>query len=131
MSSANTFAVAVLALVLPAGAARADGPPRLEVTASCEAAARGALSAGRDRAACLADEHAAEAVVVKNWPKYDADNKTQCVGNVTTGGPASYVELLSCLEVMRDAKEMRAADDGAPERSVAARPKPAGRPGSK
>jgi hypothetical protein len=26
------------------------------------------------------------------------------------GGPASYVELLSCLEIMRDARNIRNAD---------------------
>jgi hypothetical protein len=28
----------------------------------------------------------------------------------TTGGPASYVELLSCLEILRDAKNIEAFD---------------------
>ena len=28
----------------------------------------------------------------------------------TTGGPASYVELLSCLEILRDAKSIEATD---------------------
>ena len=27
-----------------------------------------------------------------------------------TGGPASYVELLSCLEIMRDARKIQNAD---------------------
>jgi hypothetical protein len=27
-----------------------------------------------------------------------------------TGGPESYVELLSCLEIMRDARNIRNAD---------------------
>jgi len=45
-----------------------------------------------------------------NWSKYDPADKTQCVGNVKTGGPASYVELLSCLEIMRDAKAIRQGD---------------------
>jgi hypothetical protein len=49
---------------------------------------------------------------------------------VKTGGPASYVELLSCLEIMRDAKEIREADPLAPaERSSApVRPQVKGRP---
>ena len=34
----------------------------------------------------------------------------QCVVTVTTGGPRSYVELLSYLEIMRDAKEFREGD---------------------
>jgi len=106
--------VVVLMLGLPAAIALADSPPKLDVTPSCDAAARGAISAGRDREACLVDERTAEGVLAQNWSKYDAVDKTQCVGNVKTGGPASYVELLSCLEIMRDAKAIRQGDVLAP-----------------
>src|SRR5437899_5126006 len=109
-ASANKIAVVVLMLGLPAATASADGPPKLDVTPSCNAAARGAISAGRDKEACLVDERTAEGVLAQNWAKYDAADKTQCVGNVKTGGPASYVELLSCLEIMRDAKAIRQGD---------------------
>src|SRR5262249_12717449 len=101
---ASKIAVVVLMFGLPAAIARADSPPKLNVTPSCEAAARGAVSAGRDKETCLADERSAESALTQNWPKYDAADKTQCIGNVKTGGPASYVELLSCLGIMRDGK---------------------------
>jgi hypothetical protein len=107
---ANKIAVVMLMLALPAAIARADSPPRLDVTPSCEAAARGAISAGRDKDSCLNDEQTAENVLAQNWSNYDAADKSQCVGNVKTGGPASYVELLSCLEIMRDAKTIRAGE---------------------
>ena len=106
-ASANKIAVVVLMLGLPAAVARADNPPKLDVAPSCDAAARGAISAGRDKDACLIDEQTAENALAQNWSKYDAVDKTQCIGNVKTGGPASYVELLSCLEIMRDAKSIR------------------------
>ena len=106
----NKIAVIIVMLALPAAIARADSPPRLDVTRSCEAAARGAISAGRDKDACLSDERTAESALAQDWAKYDAADKTQCVGNVKTGGPASYVELLSCLEIMRDAKTIRAGE---------------------
>lgn len=114
-ASANKIAVVILSLVilslgLPAVMARADSPPKFNVTPSCKAAARGAVSSGRDTEACLADEHTAEGVLSQNWSKYNAADKTQCVGNVRTGGPASYVELLSCLEIMRDSKAIRQGD---------------------
>jgi len=113
-ASANKIAVVVLMLGLPAAIARADSPPKLNVSPSCDAAARGAISAGRDKEACLVDERTAENTLAQNWSKYDAVDKTQCVGNVKTGGPASYVELLSCLEIMRDAKAIRQGDLLAP-----------------
>jgi hypothetical protein len=114
-SSAAKIAGIVLLLGLPAAAAcAADNPPKLDVSPSCNAAYRGAISAARDKESCLADEHAAEQALTQNWSKFSDTDKTQCIGNVKTGGPASYVELLSCLEIMRDAKEIREADQLAP-----------------
>ena len=46
----------------------------------------------------------------QNWPNYLAADKTDCVTLEKSGGPASYVELLSCLEVMRDARSIRNED---------------------
>jgi hypothetical protein len=89
---------------------RGDGPPRLNVDTSCEAAGRGAVMLGRNKEACLADETAAQDTLKQNWSKYSATDKSQCVGMAQTGGPASYVELLSCLEIMRDARNIRNAD---------------------
>ena len=106
----NRIALVALLLGMQASLGAADSPPKLNVVPSCNAAARGAISVGRDRDACLADERTAEGVLMQNWSKYDAADKVQCVGNVKTGGPASYVELLSCLEIMRDSKAIRAGD---------------------
>ena len=102
-------AVGALLCGVQAGVALADGPPKLNVAPSCEAAARGAIVIGRDKAACMGDENAALDVLKQNWSKYASSDKTQCIGNVQTGGPASYVELLSCIEIMRDAKMIRNA----------------------
>ena len=93
-----------------AAPARADVPPRLKVETSCEAAGRGAVMLGRNKEACLADETTAQDTLKQNWSKYSATDKTQCVGMATNGGPASYVELLSCLEIMRDARNIRNGD---------------------
>ena len=100
-------AMAIDAQMAPAGA---DSPPVLKVESSCEAAGRGAVVLGRNKEACLADETAAQDTLKQNWSKYSAADKSQCVGMAQTGGPASYVELLSCLEIMRDARNIRNAD---------------------
>ncbi len=110
MSALNRIAVASLSLGLQVTAAVADDPPKLDVTTTCNAAAQFSIVIGRDKEACLDDERTAENTLAQNWSKYNADDKTQCVGTVKTGGPGSYVELLSCLEVMRDAKELGAGD---------------------
>lgn len=106
----NTIAVAALLLELDVAAAVADNPPKLDVTVTCAAAAQYSISAGRDKEACLGDENTAETTLTQNWSKYNADDKSQCVGTVKTGGPPSYVELLSCIEILRDAKQIREED---------------------
>jgi hypothetical protein len=52
----------------------------------------------------------AQDTLKQNWSKYAASDKSDCVGRVKTGGPASYVELLSCVEILRDARNIRNAD---------------------
>ena len=69
--------------------------------------AKGAISAGRGKEACLGDELAARKML-KKWAQYSRAHKTQCVAMTTQGGP-SHVELISCLDIMRDADAIRKA----------------------
>jgi hypothetical protein len=98
MSTFNRIAAAPLLLGLQVAVALADAPPKLDVTTTCNAASPYAISAGWDKDACIDDERTAETTLAQNWLKY-------CIGAVKTGGPSSYVELLSCIEVLRDAKQ--------------------------
>jgi hypothetical protein len=86
--------------------AAATGLPKFDVSPSCEAAARYAV-ADRTKETCMADERTAQNQVATNWPQYSARDRAQCVGTVSKGGPPSYVELLTCLEIMRDARTTR------------------------
>jgi hypothetical protein len=103
MPTSNKFAVVALILQLPTAIAHADSPPKLDVEPTCNTAAAYAIAVGRTKEACLADEHAAESTLAENWSTYSAADKTQCIVTVNVGGPPSYVELLSCIEVLRDA----------------------------
>jgi hypothetical protein len=82
----------------------ANGVPKLDVGPSCEAAAQGSVAAGRDQQACLSDENRAKDQVTENWSQYRAADKQLCVELIRKGGPASYVELLTCLDDMRDSR---------------------------
>jgi hypothetical protein len=95
---------AFAATLTTASIAAPDGPPKLNVGPSCDAAARVAIVTGRNKEACMGDEQAAQDEITKKWSKYASVDKTLCVGMNRTGGPSSYVELLSCLEIMTDAK---------------------------
>ena len=103
MSTFNRIAAAPLLLGLQVAVALADAPPKLDVTTTCNAASQYAISAGWDKEACIDDERTAETTLAQNWLKY-------CIGTVKTGGPSSYVELLSCIEVLRDARQLGEED---------------------
>ena len=94
-------------LVVRAGA---DDPPILNMSPSCDAAASTAISIGRNKQACMDEEGKAQDLLTKNWSQYRPADKTQCVGMVSKGGPPSYVELLSCIEIMRDAATIHKAE---------------------
>ena len=82
---------------------------------------RGAVILGRDKKACLGDETTAQDTLRQNWSKYAAADKSECIGMVTTGGPASYVELLSCVEILRDARNIHNGDALESDQPVSAR----------
>src|SRR5215471_18194352 len=50
-------------------------------------------------ASCTRDETEAKNQLAKRWSSYGASEKKECVGESTTGGEKSYVELLTCLEM--------------------------------
>src|SRR5260370_7593611 len=97
MSTFNRIAAARLLLGLQVAVALADAPPKLDVTTTCNAASQYAISAGRDKDACIDDERTAETTLAQNWSKYSADDKSQCIGTVKTGGPSSYYHHFSCI----------------------------------
>jgi hypothetical protein len=86
--------------------------PTLNVEPSCEAAAQGAVVQGRNKEAYLVDERGAQEELAKDWSQYRPADKQQCVTLINEGGPASYVELLSCIQVMRDARSISASELG-------------------
>src|SRR6201987_6557368 len=84
----------------------APAVPTLKVEPSSKAAGAAGLMMGRTTEPCLNDEKSAREDLVKNWSSFSADDKTHCLSMVSTGGGPSYVELLSCLEMSRDAKKI-------------------------
>jgi hypothetical protein len=94
--------------------------PTLKVEPSCKAAGAAGLMMGRTTESCLNDEKSAREDLVKTWSSFSGDDKTHCLSMVSTGGSPSYVELLSCLEMSRDAKKIaqgRKVEDQQPGQS--------------
>ena len=57
-----------------------------------------------DVARCSRDEAAALRQLREAWAQYAGADRKACTAETTTGDFASYVELLTCLEMSRDAK---------------------------
>src|SRR4051794_20738599 len=82
----------------------ADRVPKLDVKGTCKAAVELAGSTGRTVDSCLAGEMSARKELEKDWAKFPAGERTQCIQTAARGGAPSYVEILVCLEMMRDSR---------------------------
>lgn len=89
----------------------ADGVPVLNVKPTCQAGEAPAVSPGRTLDACLQSEEAARDQLQKSWAGFSAADKIQCTGMVKIG-PPSYVDLLTCLEIERDARRPQTETTG-------------------
>ena len=93
--------------------------PHYDVRSTCRAAiALVAGSEGRTVANCMAAEDDARKALEKDWTKTPAAERTQCTGTVNVGGSPSYVELLVCLEMMRDTREHEEAEHAKTRKSA-------------
>jgi len=84
----------------------ADSVPKFDVERTCRPAAVAGVLPGRDSAACQQDERDAQSKLGQDWARYNAAQKTQCAGFVALDRAPSYVELLTCLEMARQAQEL-------------------------
>jgi hypothetical protein len=86
----------------------ADKVPALDVESSCRAAAKmgDRLSLDATLRQCLADEKSARDELEKQWTQFSPALRQRCVTTTETGGDPSYVEVLVCLQMGRDAAQM-------------------------
>ena len=99
----------------------ADPVPKFDAGPSCRSAGATAVMATRDAAACERDESTARDTLEKEWRQFTQSDQARCVRLVTLGGGPSYVELLTCLEMAKQVKELPQGDQmdnaGAVEKS--------------
>ena len=107
----EAFSVAsaiLLALVLDAHVVLgADRPPLYSPKASCRSSfadTQGVMAA--PSGSCIKSEETARDLVQESWDQFSAADKAHCQALVGTGGQPSYVELLSCMEMARDARNL-------------------------
>jgi hypothetical protein len=104
----------------------ADSVPTLDINQVCQGIAQqGGVSfhdadIAEEKKNCLDSEQATRDEVAKQWSTFAPADKTACTNESRMGGESSYTELLTCLEMARDVRNMQ-SDKGAP---AAAKPKP-------
>ena len=101
---------AVLAALLLAASighvAAQQDVPRIDYAASCRAAAKGALGMPQDYEGCRRSEEAARDALAKQWTGFLPADRASCHRLTTLGTPGTYTELLTCLEMKRDARNL-------------------------
>ena len=80
--------------------------PRIDYSASCRAASQGALGLPQDYDGCRRSEEAARDALTQQWSSFLAADRTSCHRLTTMGTPGTYTELLTCLEMKRDARNL-------------------------
>jgi hypothetical protein len=73
-----------------AGGRGAGGVPNLDVRPSCRESTI---------PNCLSQEQIAREMLIKEWPRFTAQEKTRCAEEAKYAGPSSYVEWLTCLQI--------------------------------
>jgi hypothetical protein len=96
----------VLLLVASTSIAFAQGVPTLDIAPSCKAAAQGSIGLTQDFDSCRRSEEAARELLVKEWSTFSAADRGSCSRLTRTGTPGTYTELLTCLEMKRDARKL-------------------------
>jgi hypothetical protein len=106
----STAATATV-LLLTARSAHSQAIPDLNVDPVCRGIAQQAANpsekGGPDLAfsQCVQSEQAMRQKLVGEWSTFLPSEKTNCIG-AQGGGLASYTDLVSCLEMARDARQL-------------------------
>lgn len=79
-----------------------DGVPKFDIARECHS--EGGPQVALDK--CAQDEATARQQLQVEWVQFAANDKLTCTHATNADGTGSYVELLICLEMARDAKHL-------------------------
>ena len=99
-------------LLIAIGPARSQEIPDLNVDPVCRGIAQQAANPTEKGdpdlsfANCVKSEQAMRQKLVGEWTSFSPAEKSNCIGS-EMGGMASYTDLVSCLEMARDARQLK------------------------
>jgi hypothetical protein len=85
----------------------ADRVPDLNFEPICRDAAGEQLGIKDNFAICLQGEKNARNQLAAHWGEFDVADRARCIRVSTLDRAGSYIEVLTCLELERDAKQLR------------------------
>jgi hypothetical protein len=124
---------ALLVLSTHVALAAADSVPFLNVQQVCQGIAQqGGVSfhdtdVADEKKNCLDSENAVRDQLVKQWSSFSAPDKSACTMESEMGGDSSYTELLTCLEMARDVRNIHNDADTSTPTAPQGLPAPTGR----
>ncbi len=89
-------------LVIPV----ADQIPNLNVNPTCSGGATSAAGGGRSRDVCIRTELSARDQLAAEWDEFPPAERRRCVQLATMTNLPSYVQVLTCLEMAREAGKL-------------------------
>jgi hypothetical protein len=100
--------IVILATLSPV--AVSDTVPQFDIARECRF--EGGSAENVDR--CSQDEAAALGQLKAEWTQLMGADKSSCLSETTIGGFASYVELLTCVEIAHEARQAGTGPRGSP-----------------
>jgi hypothetical protein len=94
----------------------ASGVPNLDVTTSCRGAARAVAPSESEKRekACYETEKNTKEKLQQNWSSFPVKDRNFCIGAVKGYAP-TYTELSTCLEMIRDVRNIGQKPAESPE----------------
>jgi hypothetical protein len=101
-------------LAVPQAASAAEGVPVYNVRPECNFT-QSVIPSPESEKTCLREEQDARTKLEKNWASYADDDRSECIGESSSAGSPSYVDLLTCLEMNRDVRALERKEKAAEE----------------
>jgi hypothetical protein len=71
---------------------------------------------------CMKAEQADRETMIKEWSTFSSDDRTHCINEATMGGSSSYTDLITCLEMARDVRQLKSETAGSVSTQVVPAP---------
>lgn len=110
MRNLASIIFATLIFIVVATTARADTIPNFDIERTCQRAGEAAVAPGRNSEGCQRDENTAKDSLNQRWQEFVDADQARCTRVSSMGGPASYVELLTCLDMAKTARSLPKSD---------------------